>query len=289
MYPLKTHAFEEYYREIDRLGDEGLLKILDEGKKWDLSDSLKSGGSAIFPHTFISECGYQIASVVHGCLNSGAQTVLVLGVLHALTDELLSAREKEKAKEDISNEQCWGIWSPHEQSPFLEKEFSLHFFKTLWDLEITRRSHKIPNLVFKYPFLVNRAPQLLPGIDELKRIASDAVVVATADLFHYGKAYDYSEEKPICNDYLLFAQRAIDEGFKILKIGDYEAYADHCDEFISDSINSCSVLRYLLGPLKAIIRDIKLVDTAHLFEGNATPSWVAATLVEMQKPPLPID
>jgi hypothetical protein len=51
----------------------------------------------------MKEYGYQIASVVHSCLNCGASTVIVLGALHALTDELLSAKKKEELGEDILN------------------------------------------------------------------------------------------------------------------------------------------------------------------------------------------
>ncbi|MCK4934862.1 MAG: hypothetical protein KAR79_04675 [Simkaniaceae bacterium] len=285
MLPLKANAIAEYYQEIDLLGKEGLLKILDKGKQWDLSKTLQQGGSAIFPHTFMKECGYQIASVVHGCLNSGAKTVVALGVLHALTDELLAAKKQEELGEDVSHNPKRGIFFPNKDGDILRKEFSLHFFKLLWDLERTRRSHAIPELVFKYPFLVNRTPQLLPGIDHLQDITKNAVVVATADLCHYGKAYDCQKEKPINADSLAFAKKMILTGFEVLKSGNYREYYNYCKNSLSDSANSCSVLRYLLGPLQAQIKDIKLVNVASLFDGSPSPSWVAATLVEMKKAP----
>ncbi len=283
MPPLKATAIQEYYNEADSLDEEGLLKILDAGKQWDLSQTLQEGGSAIFPHTFIKECGHQIASVVHSCLNSGAKTVLALGVLHALTDELLVARKQEELYEDISFNPCRGIFSPDVDRTILRKEFSLYFFKLLWELESSRRSHPIPELVIKYPFLVNRTPDLLPGIDQLQAIAKNAVVVATADLCHYGKAYDCQKEKPINTDSLIFAREIIQQGFEVLKTGNYQKYYDYCKTSLSDSTNSCSVLRYLLGPLQAQIHDIKLVNVASLYDASPSQSWVAATLVEMKK------
>ncbi|MCF7806158.1 MAG: hypothetical protein K9M13_00650, partial [Simkaniaceae bacterium] len=119
MIPLKANAIQEYYSEADSLGEECLLKILDAGKQWDLSRTLQRGGSAIFPHTSINECGQQIASVVHGCLNSRAKTVVVLGVLHALTDELLVAKKKEEREEDIALNPYRGIFSPDENNAIL--------------------------------------------------------------------------------------------------------------------------------------------------------------------------
>lgn len=283
MLPLKANAIQEYYSEADSLGEKGLLKILDAGKKWDLSRTLQEGGSAIFPHTFIGECGHQIASVVHGCLNSGAKTVVVLGVLHALTDELLAAAIEEAQGADVALNPYRGIFSPDDKT-LLRKEFSLHFFKLLWDLESSRRNSPVPELVIRYPFLVNRAPESLPGIGRLREIAKNAVVVATADLCHYGKVYDCQKTRPINTDSLHFARKTIQQGFEILQTGNYRAYYDYCKTSLSDSMNSCSVLRFLLGPLEAQIQDIKLVNVENLFEGPCSPSWVAATLVVMKKP-----
>ena len=75
-----------------QLGQESINNILDAGRAWDLSPTLQAGGSIIFPHVGIKVCGHQIASAVHACLNSGADKVLVVGVLHALTQELQDAR-----------------------------------------------------------------------------------------------------------------------------------------------------------------------------------------------------
>ena len=67
---------------------------LERGKKFDLSDTLKNGGVLVFPHTGIKDCGYQVAACVHACLDSGADQVLVISVLHAFTDDMEQARRR---------------------------------------------------------------------------------------------------------------------------------------------------------------------------------------------------
>src|ERR1700722_9617645 len=110
----KPRAFDQYYEEPKTLGKEGMNAILDEGKKLgsDLTNTLNSGGAAVFPHTFLSQCGYQIAAVVHAILDSGADQVLVLGVLHPMSESLMQARSKELNEEDISTEISKGIFGP---------------------------------------------------------------------------------------------------------------------------------------------------------------------------------
>src|SRR5579871_5919480 len=75
-----------------QLGPEGVERLLDAGRAWDLAPVLQAGGAILFPHAGIEVCGPQIAAAVHACLDSGARRVLVIGVLHALTQELEEAR-----------------------------------------------------------------------------------------------------------------------------------------------------------------------------------------------------
>src|SRR5579862_3400019 len=77
-----------------RLGPAGADRLLDAGRKWDLAPILRAGGSTIFPHATIDHCGHQIAAVVHACLDSGFDRVVVLGVLHSRTQELIDARAR---------------------------------------------------------------------------------------------------------------------------------------------------------------------------------------------------
>jgi hypothetical protein len=94
---MKPGAFDQYYAEPKIFGQEGMTALMDQGKNWQkqLSLTLLNGGAILFPHTFLSQCGYQIAAAVHAILDCGAPQVLVLGVLHPMTDSLMQARSKE--------------------------------------------------------------------------------------------------------------------------------------------------------------------------------------------------
>jgi len=81
---VKPSAFDKYYEEPKIFGEKGMNALVDKGKKWgkELANTLNAEGAIVFPHTFLSQCGYQITATVHAILNSGADQVLVLGVLH---------------------------------------------------------------------------------------------------------------------------------------------------------------------------------------------------------------
>src|SRR5512136_1167612 len=91
-------------QEHMELGQAGALRLLDAGRAWNLAPTLQAGGAIIFPHLGIRACGHQIAAAVHACLDSGAERVLVLGVLHALTDELQDARVRVANGADVTQE-----------------------------------------------------------------------------------------------------------------------------------------------------------------------------------------
>ena len=95
--------------EHQQLGQAGAFRLLDAGRKWNLAPALLAGGAIIFPHLGLSACGHQIAAAVRACLDSGAERVLVLGALHALTDELQEARVRVAHGADVTQEAAWGI------------------------------------------------------------------------------------------------------------------------------------------------------------------------------------
>ncbi len=278
MATLRGDLLERYIQEVEELGDAGLYQILDKGRKWDISETLKGGGSVIFPHAYLRKCGDQIAAAVHGCLDSGADQVLALGVVHMTTDEIKRARMREKAGEEISEEPFWGVFQE------VDREFSLFPFRTLWNAEIKRRGIKGPRLIERYPCLVNRAPEKLLGIEELERIAKDSLVVGTGDLSHHGIAYGTPPELTynLGEKGKTFARENIVKCFEILKSGNYSDFFAYGYEIQSDSKDVCSILRYLLGAMSATILDLKLVDTSSNFKEDPSPSWVATSLVELK-------
>ena len=278
MLAVKQGFDEDYSLQSAILGEKGLHQILDAGRAWDISPVLSRGGSAIFPHTYLRECGDQIAAVVHGCLDSGADQVLVLGVVHTRENEQLrQARLQESKGEKITDETYWGVF------PEFAGEYSLLHFKTLWDVEVKRRGIKPPKLIMRYPCLVNGKPESLLGIEELERIAKDAAVVITGDLVHNGVAYTTDIHLEIGSKAERFTQEAIAEMFTLLNRRDYAAFISRCIYFRNDARDPLMVLRHLLGEVQPNLLKFCLVDTVDLFVNEPAPSWVAASLMTLEK------
>lgn len=283
---LKPDALEQYAAEAERMGEPGLHRILDAGKRWqnELNNTLASGGAILCPHTYLSQSGYQIAAAVHACLDSRADRILALGVFHPSVDELWVARQRELNGEDISNETSWGILGPSlERYDGWKSEFSLNFFKLLIKTEAQRRKIKEPFIIERYPSLCNRRPDQLPGIEELIALAKECPLVVSDDLCHHGIAYGVEPDhaKPLDEKGLQFAKERIEAGYCLLERGDYAAYFDHWmnPEAVGDPTDASSIMRYLLGPIQARVLDCKLVDVSALFAGEPKPSWVATSLV----------
>jgi hypothetical protein len=271
------------------LGTKGALRLLDAGQAWDLAPVLRTGGAIIFPHATIDVCGHQIAAAVRACLDSGADRVLVLGVLHALTQELQDARVRVAHGGNVTKEASWGIQGPGlDGREDWRNEFSLDHFLFLWEKEIKRRGIIGPKLIIRFPYLAGGRPHILPGIDELLDLVHDTtqrtVVVATADPFHHGIAYGDSPEASFAPEAggLDLARRRVDEALEMLKAGDYWGYNQHCaNEAKSDARDAGQVLRYLLGPLQGRILDIVADDMTVAYDRPA-PSWVAGALIELR-------
>jgi hypothetical protein len=270
-------------QEQFELGEEGALRLLDAGRKWNLAPTLQAGGAIIFPHLGINACGHQIAAAVHACLDSGSERVLVLGVLHALTDELQDARVRVANGADVTQEATWGVQGPGlSRRQDWQDEFSLLNFLFLWQAEIKRRGIAGPELIVRYPYLAGGRPHSLPGIEELQGVVRDAVVVATMDPFHHGIGYGEPPETALFPHAggLDLARQRIEEGLALLKLGDYWGYNQHCVSAKSDGRDVGQVLRYLLGPLDGRILDLVWEDMASLYD-KPSPSWVAGVLVDL--------
>ena len=277
----------EYEKERERLSEKEIDTILESGKKWDITDVLQTGGSAIFPHTYLHACGAHIAAVVNGCLDSQSDSVLVLGVIHSMDPEVRDAKEKEKQGAYMACSNSHGVWGPGIAGHRCwEIEFSLRSFEFLFYEAVKRRGKKAPKLILRYPTLVGGCPEKLKGIEELVAIAKDSVVVATGDLCHNGIAYINRTTQPVYgfgSQGYVYAKQSIQHGFDLLDAGCYSEYMKHCYLHLNDSIDSFVVLRHILGPTKSEILDLQLVDVAELYKGNPKESWVAATLALLRR------
>lgn len=239
----------------------------------------------IFPHTFLTHCGEQIAACVHACLDGPKNQILALGVFHPMTENLVNARSKELNREDIRSESSRGVLGP--DSHFVKHEFSLMWFKFLMKEECKRRRIETPPVIERYPSLFNRDPSSLPGIEDLQKLAEESFIVASDDLIHHGVAYGVEAENLFEMDKqgLNFAKNEIENRLTLLCKGAYEDYYMSCmnPNAIGDPPDATCVLRHLLGPIKSKIIDLKLVDVSSLFQNNPKPSWVATTVVEFKK------
>jgi hypothetical protein len=268
-----------------RLGTAGALRLLDAGRAWDLAPTLRAGGAVVFPHLGIATGGHQVAAAVHACLDSGAGRVLVIGVLHALTQELEDARVRAAHGADVTQEPSWGIQGPGlEGRQDWRDEFSLLNFLFLWEQETQRRGIAGPELILRYPYLAGGRPHILPGIEELQAIAHQAVVVSTADPFHHGIGYGEPPATALAphEGGLDLARRRIQEGLEILGMGDYWGYNQHCVDAKSDARDAGQVLRYLLGPLEGRILDLVWEDMSTAYDKPA-PTWVSGALIDLQR------
>jgi hypothetical protein len=274
-----------YARETATLGLAGARQALRDAQEWDLSGVLRGGGALVFPHAGVVECAKQIAAVVNACINSGADTVLMLSVLHAFTDDMEQARRRVAAGGDPSTDPLWGI-----QGPGLTRgtqwayDHVLFEWRYLWEVATVYYGKKMPRVVERYPWLAGGNPTALPGYAEVAEIAKNAVVVSTADMFHHGIGYGTPPEQSFAPHQggLELAHRTIMAGADMLARGDYAGYNQHCVDAKSDHRDAGQVMRAVLGPIRPEMVDLIPSDAAALYHAP-DPTWVAGALVAWHK------
>ncbi len=283
---LQKNIHALYAREHHALGEKGALDLLERARAWDLSSTLARGGVAVFPHAGVADCGHQVAAAVHACLDSGADRVIVISVLHAFNDDMEKARVAVANGEAPANWRFWGIQGPgviggrHEWLG----DYALISFRHLWGAETRRRGTRPPEVLERYPYLAGGKPGDLPGMDELAKLAENAVIVSTADHFHHGIGYGDGAENSFFPESggLQRARISIEQGIALLEQQDYWGYNQHCVAAKSDARDAGQVFTYLRGPLKGTIRDLGFSTAAELYK-SPPPTWVATALIEWAK------
>lgn len=234
----------------------------------------------VFPHINPVDCGHQTAAVVNACLDAGVDRVVVVSVLHAVTDEMQEARARVAAGEDPARFAYWGIWGPgilgREE---WRQDHSLVTFRRLWQVETARRGVRGPEIIERYPYLVGGRPDRLPGLDDLARLAEGAAVISTADGFHHGIGYGDPPEQARHPEQggLDLARQMLEEGVRILAAGDYRAYDAHCVRARSDARDAGQVFRFLRAVRRGRIVDLAYSDSSELYR-QPRPTWVAGAL-----------
>jgi hypothetical protein len=282
---LQEAILKLYRDEHEALGEQGGLAQLEQARQWNLAPLLNAGGIVVFPHAGVADCGHQIAAAVHAALDSGADTVLVVSVLHAFTDEMEQARRRVAAGGAPSAERHWGIQGPGlSRGEEWRSDHALMSWRFFWELETKRRGITGPRVIERYPYLAGGKPEELPGIDELHEIARNAVIVSTADPFHHGIGYGDTPEDSLPPDEqgMALAHRRISEGMELLGKGDYWGYNQHCVSAKSDHRDAGQVIRLLRGPLKGTIYDLVYTDAGALYN-SPPPTWVAGALIGYER------
>lgn len=280
----KIHAL--YRAEHAALGQGGTLELLERGRQWDLAKALADGGVVVFPHAGVADCGHHVAAAVHACLDSGAQRVLIISVLHAWDEAMEAARVRvAQGGADLNIEPLRGIQGPGLSGrQDWKKDHALYSFRHFWKAETRRRGVKGPEIIERYPFLAGGHPETLPGIEELDALAKDAVIVSTADPFHHGIGYGDAPEATHAPDAagLAHARGVIEAGIALLERGDHWGYNQHCVKAKSDARDAGQMFRHVRGPLKGRVLDLAYTDTAE-FYGAPPPTWVAAPLIVWER------
>ena len=274
---LQKSVNDLYRREHDALGEEGTHRMLDAARHWDLSQTLASGGVVGFAHVGVADCGVHVAAAVNACLDTGADTVLAISVLHAFSDEMETARKDVAAGGNPAQHATWGI-----QGPGLEfhdewrGDHAMRSLRHFWTAETKRRGITGRRLVERYPYLAGGKPGELPNIDEVAALANDAVIVATGDQFHHGIGYgtppnEALEPEP---DGLVAARASMEDGIELIERGDYWGYNQHCVAAKSDDRDVAQLFRFLRGPLQGTLLGIAYTDSTALYDQPA-PTWAA--------------
>lgn len=245
---------------------EELERLLEVGRGWDLGPVLASGGALIFGAGSLQECGVQIAAAVMACINCGKRRVIAIGPLAPLSPELAQARARVESGGAAVREAAWGIHgADFPAGSQWRNAASLAPFTQLWERPRWKKGPLLsPELILCYPFLANGAPQILPGMARLRELAADSAVVAAMTPFRAK-----GRKEP-----LAVASRRIAEGMEILSAGGYADYQRHAAQNGSEDCDVAQVLRYLVGPWEARIKDIVVV-------GPAEEGWRADALIAL--------
>jgi hypothetical protein len=282
---LQRSVNDLYQREHDDLGEAGTARMLDEARRWDLSDTLAAGGVVGFAHVGVADCGIHVAAAVNACLDSGADTVLAISVLHAFSEEMETARKDVAAGGSPSHHATWGI-----QGPGLDfrddwrGDHAMRSLRHFWQTETKRRGITGRRLIERYPYLAGGKPGELPNIDEVAGIAENAVIVTTGDQFHHGIGYGTPPDEALDPepDGLAAARASMEDGITLIEQGDYWGYNQHCVVAKSDDRDVAQLFRYLRGPLRGTLLDIAYTDSTQLYD-QPPPTWASGGFMKFDK------
>lgn len=283
---LQVRVNEMYRRHHDALGPATTHEILDDAaERWDLGEALASGGVVTFAHVNVADCGHHVAAAVNGALDSGADTVLAISVLHAFTEEMEIARRDVADGGSPSRHPTWGIQGPGiDFRDEWQGDHAMRSLRHFWGAETERRGIHDRRLVERYPYLAGGRPGDLPNIDETAALAESAVILATGDQFHHGIGYGMSPDESLApqDGGLDAARDSMETGISLIEAGDHWGYNQHCVTAKSDDRDVAQLFRYLRGPLRGDLIDIGWSDSTDLYD-QPPPTWAAGGFIVFER------
>ena len=269
-----------YDEERHRLGEAGLSAFFDDAPRLDAPRGV------VFPHTRLEATGAFVAAAARAALESGADTILALGVLHGAREADAERVARARAGDAAAIAALRGVHGPgvDGDAGVWREEFSLDGFLAMLALGAARAKRDAPRVIARYPFLVGDDPSSLPGIDALARLAERAYVVATTDPIHHGVGYGTpanDARDPSADATRAWAEGAIGLQLDALRARDFRAFAARAKESGSDFRDVGPALARAAPFERAEIAALALVDYAGVL-GAPPPTWVAAALVALR-------
>jgi hypothetical protein len=235
------------------------------------------GGALVFPHTRLAASGALVAAVAKAAART-QRDVLALGVLHGLAGGDAETVAKWRAGDPEARRALRGV---HDESGYGSEEFSLDGFRELHARACAREGRTV-RVSGRFPFLVGDRPDDLPGLEELRRLAKDAVIVATADTIHHGVGYKTSEARDeTIAETEAFARARIEEQMGALARAEFAVFARLCAQDRSDFGDAGPVLATLLPNAGWTLEDLCFVDYSDVFS-CPRPTWVAAGQIRVR-------
>ena len=269
-----------YARERESLGGVGLTERLDRAPKVEL----RPGEALIFPHTMLAATGHLTAAVVSAVVQSGAEEVLALGVLHGGREQDAKRVKRARAGDPIARGALRRVHTG--EDAVCAEEFSLDGFTALLALESARAGKKPPRVVARYPFLVGDDLARLPGLDDVIRLAERMPLVGTTDPMHHGAGYgtpEHARRGEHEETTMAFARFSIQKQLDLVLGAKWTAFQQLTELVRSDFRDVGPVLaRALRGGAerRGEILELPLVDYAEVL-GAEHPTWVAGPLMRI--------
>lgn len=283
---VRTEINELYRRDHEALGVDGTHAMLDSARKWDLAPTLAGGGVVTFAHVNVADCGIHVAAAVNAALDTGADTILAISVLHAFTVEMELARRNVSSEGGKPEEHAtWGIQGPG--LDFREEwrgDHAMRSMRHFFEAEKLRRGRTDVRLVERYPFLAGGRPEHLPNLDETVAIAENAVIVSTGDQFHHGLGYGTPPDEALHPEPegLEAATRSMEHGIELVAAGDHAGYDAHCVVAKSDDRDAAQLYSHLRGPLHGRLIEIGWSDSTELY-GAPPPTWAGGGFIAFDR------